>query len=50
MVCLLNVVALVYSLMRFSKQTSQIVHFANEFDDNEHYHIGMTVNGVRDYA
>ena len=36
--------------MRLPKQFSQIVHFADKFDDNEPYPVGVAVDGVWVYA
>ena len=39
-----------FILMRLPKQTPQIVHLANKFDDNEPYPVGVAVDGVWVYA
>ena len=36
--------------MRLPKQSPQIVHFADKFDDNEPYPVGVAVDGVWVYA
>ena len=36
--------------MRLPKQFSQIVHFADKFNDNEPYPVGVAVDGVWVYA
>ena len=36
--------------MRLPKQSPQIVHFADKFDDNEPYPVGVAVDGVCVYA